>query len=184
MVVAFTATTFISVNCESTRRTEKGYIKIISECTPKLALMGNTESRIIPALKTMRSVSSDFTESRNLDTTEKIMLLKLAMAEAEGESTEGKALVIRVVLNRVQSEDFPGTVEEVIFQQGQFSPVKEGGRYYTTEPNEDCRVALEMVIQGWDKSKGALYFESCVNGSWHSDHLEFLYQVGKHKFYR
>ncbi len=113
MVVAFTATTFISVNCESTRRTEKGYIKIISECTPKLALMGNTES--IPSLKTMKSVSSGFTESRNLDTTEKIMLLKLAMAEAEGESTEGKALVIRVVLNRVQSEDFPGTVEEVIF---------------------------------------------------------------------
>ena len=113
MVVAFTATTFISVNCESTRRTEKGYIKIISECTPKLALMGNTES--IPSLKTMKSVSSGFTESRNLDTTEKIMLLKLAMAEAEGESTEGKALVIRVVLNRVQSEDFPGSVEEVIF---------------------------------------------------------------------
>ena len=43
-------------------------------------------------------------------------LAKLAMAEAEGEDTEGKALVILVVLNRVQSEGFPDTVEDVILE--------------------------------------------------------------------
>lgn len=66
----------------------------------------------------------------------------------------------------------------------QLSLLMEGGRYYTTEPDEDCYEALEMVMHGWDESYGALYFESCEGSSWHSEHLEFLYQVGNHKFYR
>lgn len=122
--------------------------------------------------------------SRDWDAEDSQMLLKIAMAEAEGESVEGKALVMLVVLNRVWSDEFPGTIEEVIFQPKQFSPVVEGGRYYTTEPNEDCYEALELVMSGWDESYGALYFESCERSSWHSENLEFLYQVGNHKFYR
>lgn len=122
--------------------------------------------------------------SRDWDAEESQMLMKIAMAEAEGESVEGKALVMLVVLNRVWSEDFPDTIEEVIFQPEQFSPVTEGGRYYTTEPDEECYEALGMVMNGWDESRGALYFESCEKSSWHSENLEYLYQVGNHKFYR
>lgn len=61
--------------------------------------------------------------SRDWDAEDSQMLLKIAMAEAEGESVEGKALVMLVVLNRVWSDEFPGTIEEVIFQPKQFSPV-------------------------------------------------------------
>ena len=112
------------------------------------------------------------------------ILLKVAMAEAEGESTEGKALVILVVLNRVWSDDFPDSIEDVVFQESQFSVTLDGGRYYTTTPNEDCYEALELVKHGWDESQGALFFESCDGGSWHSENLEFLYQVGNHRFYK
>lgn len=122
--------------------------------------------------------------SRDWSGEESEILLKIAMAEAEGESVEGKALVMLVVLNRVWSEDFPGTIEDVVFQPRQFSPVQEGGRYYTTEPDRECYKALELVMQGWDESGGALYFESCDKDSWHSENLEFLYQYGNHKFYR
>lgn len=122
--------------------------------------------------------------SRDWDSDDNYRLMKIAMAEAEGESVEGKALVMLVVLNRVWSDQFPNTIEEVIFQRNQFSPVKEGGRWYTTEPNEECAEALELVMNGWDESEGALYFESCKADSWHSKHLEFLFQYGNHKFYR
>ena len=122
--------------------------------------------------------------SRDWGAEESQMLMKIAMAEAEGESVEGKALVMLVVLNRVWSDDFPDTIEEVIFQPKQFSPVTEGGRYYTTEPDRECYEALELVMNGWDESWGALYFESCEKSSWHSENLEYLYQVGNHKFYR
>ena len=122
--------------------------------------------------------------SRDWGAEDSEILLKIAMAEAEGESVEGKALVMLVFLNRVWSEDFPGTIEDVVFQPRQFSPVREGGRYYTTEPDRECYEALELVMQGWDESGGALYFESCDKDSWHSENLEFLYQYGNHKFYR
>lgn len=128
--------------------------------------------------------SESLIASRDWDAEESYMLMKIAMAEAEGESVEGKALVMLVVLNRVWSDEFPDTIEEVIFQPGQFSPVTEGGRYYTTEPDDERREALEMVMKGWDESHGALYFESCEADSWHSRNLEFLYQVGNHKFYK
>ena len=112
------------------------------------------------------------------------LLMKIAMAEAEGESVEGKALVILVVLNRVWSDEFPNTIEEVIFQPRQFSVTEPGGRYYTTEPDESCREALRLVSMGWDESQGALYFESCESDSWHSRNLEYLFQEGNHRFYR
>lgn len=117
------------------------------------------------------------------------LLAKIAMAEAEGEDIEGKALVIRVILNRVDSTSFPDTVREVIFQNNgktyQFSPVIPGGRWYTTEPNEECYQAVAMVQDGWDNSNGALYFESCKNeDNWHSRNLTFLFKHGCHRFYK
>ena len=112
------------------------------------------------------------------------MLAKIAMAEAEGESVEGKALVILVVLNRVWSDEFPDSIEEVIFQKNQFSPVAEGGRYWTTEPDAGCYEALELVMGGWDESQGAFYFDSTGRDGWHSQNLEFLFEFGGHKFYR
>ena len=52
---------------------------------------------------------------------EAYILTKIAMAEAEGEDTEGKALVILTVLNRVKAPQFPGTIAEVIAQRNAFS---------------------------------------------------------------
>lgn len=120
----------------------------------------------------------------NISAEDAELLLKIAMAEAEGESVEGKALVMLVVLNRVESDGFPNTVEEVIFQKRQFSVTAAGGRWYTTEPNESCQEALEIVLSGWDESQGALFFESCTSSSWQSENLEFLFEVGNHRFYR
>ena len=111
------------------------------------------------------------------------LLAKIAMAEAEGENIEGKALVILVVLNRVWSDEFPDTIEEVLFQPLQFSTVIEGGRYYTTEPDNECIEALALVMNGWDESRGATYFESKSESTWHSENLTFLFKNGNHYFY-
>lgn len=112
------------------------------------------------------------------------ILLKIAMAEAESESVEGKALVMLTVLNRVWDEQFPDSIEEVVFQKNQFSPTVPGGRYWTTTPDAGCQEALDLVMGGWDGSQGALYFESTGKEGWHSQNLEFLFEFGGHKFYR
>ena len=114
---------------------------------------------------------------------DKYLLAKIAMAEAEGEDIVGKAHVIRVVLNRVDSNSFPNTIEEVIYQKKQFSPIADG-RFNAVEPNEDCWKALQMVLDGWDETNGALYFESGGKSAWHRNNLEYMFQHGKHYFYR
>lgn len=126
-----------------------------------------------------------FSYSKDWDADDSYLLAKIAMAEAEGESTEGKALVILVVLNRVWSDDFPDTIREVIYQDKQFTPVASG-RFDAVEPDADCWAAVESVMTAqYDYSEGALYFDCCETaGYWHDRNLEFLYQVGNHKFYK
>jgi len=113
------------------------------------------------------------------------ILLKIAMAEAEGEGTEGKAMVMRVVLNRVEDKEFPNSVEGVVFQPGQFEPVLDDGRYWNVEPDAECYKALYMVqCENWDDTKGALYFSRTGSSSWMEDNTEYLFTIGNHSFYR
>lgn len=57
------------------------------------------------------------------------MLAYCTMAEAGNQPEEGKRLVIDTILNRVDSEYFPNTVEEVINAPGQFEVVARGTLY-------------------------------------------------------
>lgn len=82
--------------------------------------------------------------SMDFDANDAYLLEKIAMAEAESEDTEGKALVMLVVLNRVWDTRFPDTIEEVIMQDGAFTPVSNG-RYDKVEPDADCMKAMELI---------------------------------------
>ena len=126
-----------------------------------------------------------FTYSRDWDYEDSYLLAKIAMAEAESCNTQTKTLVIMCVLNRVWSDEFPDTIEEVIFQENQFSPISDG-RWDRVEPNEDCYEAVKIVMEAeYDYSGGALYFESCANkDNWHSRNLEFLYESEGIRFYK
>lgn len=129
------------------------------------------------------------TYTRFFSEEEKYMLAKIAMAEAEGESIKTKVLIIMSILNRVDHEYFPNSIEEVIMQKSngvyQYSPVIPGGRWWTTEPNEECWEAVKIVQEmEEDNSGGALYFESCRGSSWHSKNLEFLYEIDNTRFYK
>ena len=54
------------------------------------------------------------------------LLAQLVEAEAGNQDLTGKRLVVDVVLNRVDCELFPNTIEEVIKQPGQFSTWSNG----------------------------------------------------------
>lgn len=111
------------------------------------------------------------------------ILCKIAMAEAEDQGVKGMALVMNVVMNRVNSKAWPNTVEGVVFQKGQFTPVSNG-RYYKMTPSAASKEALQWVRNGWDESQGAMYF--CANGSsaWHANNLTYLFTYKGHTFYK
>ena len=54
------------------------------------------------------------------------MLAQLVESEAGNQDETGKRYVADVVLNRVESKDFPDTIEEVIYQKNQFSVINNG----------------------------------------------------------
>ena len=126
-----------------------------------------------------------FTYSKDWSVEDSYLLAKIAMAEAEGCNTRTKTLIIMCVLNRVWSDEFPDTIEEVIFQENQFSPI-ENGRWDRVEPNEDCYEAVKIVMEAkYDYSGGATYFENCADeDNWHSRNLEFLYESEGIRFYK
>lgn len=73
------------------------------------------------------------------------LIALVTMAEAEGECEEGKRLVIDTVLNRVDSDYFPDTVYEVIYQPNQFSSMWNG-RVDRCEVREDiCELVYEEL---------------------------------------
>ena len=127
----------------------------------------------------------EFKYSKDWSSEEIYLLAKIAMAEAEGCNIQTKTLIIMCVLNRVWSDEFPDTIEEVIFQENQFSPI-DNGRWDRVEPNEDCYEAVKVVMEAkYDYSGGATYFESCSNeDNWHSRNLEFLYESEGIRFYK
>ena len=92
---------------------------------------------------------------------QKSLLAVLVMAEAGNQDLDGKRLVVDVVLNRVKDSRFPNTIEEVIYEDNQFSPVEDGGldrSMWTVTP--DCFKAVEMEFNGNELDSGILYFSA------------------------
>lgn len=143
------------------------------------------DAAILPETVEPENSYPRFSYSKDWGAEDSYLLAKIAMAEAEGESIQGKTLVILVVLNRVHNADFPNTIQDVIFEENQFTPVING-RFDKVEPDADCWEAVQVVMEAqYDYSDGALYFESCDDAdNWHSRNLDFLYQCGNHKFYK
>ena len=77
---------------------------------------------------------------------EDISLIALVtMAEAEGECEKGKRLVIDTILNRMDSEHFPDTAYDVIYQPYQFSSMWNG-RVDRCEVRDDiCQLVKEEL---------------------------------------
>lgn len=84
------------------------------------------------------------------------LLSKLIAAEARGESYEGQVAVAAVVLNRVQDERFPNSIEGVIYQKNAFSVVKNG--YIYENATEESYKAAKDALYGNDPTNDAIYF--------------------------
>lgn len=108
------------------------------------------------------------------------LVAQLVQAEAGNQSLEGKRLVADVVYNRVDSQDWPNTVEDVIFQSGQFSVINNGAfNKAAWNITDDCfKVSEEEYYKINRYNTEVLYFnsgENLANG-------KFVTKVGAHHF--
>ena len=91
-----------------------------------------------------------------------------------------------VVLNRVESGQFPDTIPGVIFDRVdgvQFEPVKNGTVY--DEPTAQSVEAARRVLEGENVIGDALYFyaPALSQGVWINANRTYAQTIGCHRFY-
>lgn len=116
--------------------------------------------------------------------------------EAASEPAEGKIAVAQIVMNRVNSPDFPNTVCEVVYQKDviytrvvcQFSwycmPGFTNRRINDAAWQESEAAAKKVMLEGFrlPSLDTALYYHAdYVNPQWR---LERITQIGRHIFYQ
>ena len=109
------------------------------------------------------------------------LLARVIHAEAEGEPYIGKVAVAAVLLNRIESPQFPNTLSGVIYQKNAISSVYNGRMNNT--PNTDSIKAANDALNGWDPTYGCLYFwnPETSTSTW-IQRLTPLMRFGKHVF--
>lgn len=112
---------------------------------------------------------------------EKELLARLVHAESKGEPFAGKVAVAAVVLNRVDHNQFPDSIEEVINQNGQFQPVDNGA---INEPaGELDKKAVRNALALEDQGDGALFFfnPEIAESQWQKSRI-VTNVIGNHQF--
>ena len=113
-------------------------------------------------------------------------LSRIIYAESGAEPMEGQIAVGNVVLNRVESREFPGTIPAVIFDRVdgvQFEPVANGTVYKT--PTARSVEAAKRTLNGENTVGAALYFyaPALSQGLWIKTNRPYLKTIGCHRFY-
>lgn len=89
------------------------------------------------------------------------LLATIIYCEAGNQSYEGKLAVGSVIMNRVASSSFPGSISGVIYQSGQFSPVASGrfADALARGLGSSCKSVAQEVIDG-KRNVTCLYFRT------------------------
>ncbi len=95
--------------------------------------------------------TADMAEQCGMTEEEFIFLSSVVEAESDrSESLDGRILIAETILNRVNSEQFPDTITEVLCQSGQFSTVRNGHSIvdHTDYSDQAVLIAVEEIEAG------------------------------------
>jgi spore germination cell wall hydrolase CwlJ-like protein len=111
--------------------------------------------------------------------------------EARNQPVQGQRAVARVTLNRVDSNDYPDSICDVVWQRRQFSWTHDG---LSDIPREQeawelaQSVALAAVanhfVNRYDPTYGATHYHANYVDPYWADYYEEVAVVGDHIFYR
>lgn len=156
------------------------------------AVINGMGSEVAASVNDIDSQSWELVEHTQISDNDYETLLAIVEAEAGGEDLEGRIMVANVILNRVDSELFPDTVTDVVWQSSggspQFSPTADG-RLQSVTVSDTTREAVNRAIDGEDLSQEALFFlereySETKNIEWFDSSLKFLFKHGVHSFYK
>lgn len=110
-----------------------------------------------------------------------MLLARVIYSEARGEPYLGQVAVGAVVLNRINSDEFPNTMYGVVYQPLAFTAVSDGQINLT--PNSVAINAAIDAIAGFDPTNDSLYYynKDTATSKWISN-IEVSKNIGSHSF--
>ena len=167
----------IIVNAETNKFEASILTESLEPLGPKIEEMIADEVETINIVELIIEAEETVDEPIISVSNEDIELLALVtMAEAEGESEEGKRMVIDTILNRVDSERFDNTISEVIYAPNQFTSMRNGrvDRCYIAD--DICQLVIEELTNRTNYD--VLYFTAYQYGAYGTP----MFQIGNHYF--
>lgn len=113
---------------------------------------GRPEAKMAAGPENGEQVSRGVTVSRS----DLILMARVIEGEAADEPYQGKVAVGAVIVNRLQSPDFPKSVPGVVFAPDAFEAVTNG--QYTRPLTKESIRAAQDALSGRDPTNGALYY--------------------------
>lgn len=99
------------------------------------------------------------------------LISKTVMAESGGEDYDTQYACAETILNRIDSDDFPNTVEGVLFQKNQFS-VWSNGAAEKAIPTDSVYEAVQYAIEERTFPTDVVYFTSNGYPEWGEPYME------------
>ena len=109
------------------------------------------------------------------------LLKKIATAEAGNQGADGMWLVMSVVMNRLESDNWPDSIKGVIYQKSQFSTIDDGSFDKVKEYPEGCDEALER-IKAADVAPQIIGFEYRTSDAL-DKYFDYVFTYRDHRFY-
>jgi len=157
-------------------------LRMASDRPETIAVTTSITNTTVTTTTTTITTTTTTTSTTQRFTAKEISLIEhIVMNEVGHCSEQSKIAVANVILNRLDSPDFPDTVREVVYAPRQFSAV-----YGTLKPDKHTQEAVKKALNGEDNSMGAVYYYApryTGTIAWFES-LEFLFELDGQRYFK
>lgn len=180
------------LNCNEYRCTGVEWEKVVENEKIQKTIEETEQTEDLPVNGIILECEQATAERKAIELTydETQLLMKIAQAEAGNQGPDGMWLVMSVVLNRVNSSEFPNSITEVVYQKArtkkgniihQFSSVADGRIEEQTILSKETHEALAKIESG-EVAAEIIAFE--VKDSTALDkYFKYAFTFRDHRFY-
>ena len=148
-----------------------------------LVSRGDYIKKIVSITIILLTLTGALNSSYSVSNQDRQLLYRAVEAEVTGATYYEKLRVANVILNRVNSEHFPNTIREVIYQPSQFCIVTDNRINMVKVTDVSIRAVNDALAGKWVMSSDVLFFNIRGLNSWASRNREKWGSDLVHDFY-
>ena len=124
----------------------------------QITLRGDCIEKIVSITIILLTLVGALNSSYGVSNQDRQLLYRAVEAEVTGATYEDKLRVANVILNRLNSEHFPNTIRDVIYQNNQFCIVTDNRINTVTVTDTSIRAVNDTLAGKWVMSSEVLFF--------------------------